>query len=82
MHTQITALAQASVSLPADKYPIANECLGLAEGAVDFVRREMYDESTGVLVRSWREGKGPVCFQLVSYRLSEQIVDITLNRGG
>ena len=25
-----------------------------------FIKKEMYDQSTGLLVRSWREGKGPV----------------------
>jgi hypothetical protein len=57
---QITTLIQASVSLPEDRYPIASRCRDLAENAVKFIRGEMYDESTGLLVRSWREGKGPV----------------------
>lgn len=71
LNCQITALAQASVSLPADRYPITGQhCLELAEQAVAFVRRDMYDETTRTLVRSWREGKGPVStpFPLVPSR--------------
>jgi len=55
----ISALAQASYSLPADTYPIAKRALELAEGAVAFIKKEMYDEEHGVLSRTWREGKGP-----------------------
>jgi uncharacterized protein YyaL (SSP411 family) len=58
--SQITTLIQASVSLPAEEYPIVGRCRELAENAVAFIKKEMYDESTGLLVRSWREGKGPV----------------------
>lgn len=45
--------------MPSDRYPIATQCIGMAESTVDFIRRELYDPSHG-LYRSWRYGKGPV----------------------
>ncbi|KAJ9125893.1 hypothetical protein QFC24_002678 [Naganishia onofrii] len=56
----ISALATASVVLPAERYPIASQCQAFASDAVAFIKTNLYDDSTRKLTRSWREGKGPI----------------------
>lgn len=56
---QLSALAKASNILPRGDYPIAKRCIEVANGVVDFIRSNMWDEGTKHLTRSWREGRGP-----------------------
>ncbi|KAH9930526.1 Six-hairpin glycosidase-like protein [Epithele typhae] len=42
------------------KVEVSREVLKLAENSAAFVRRNLYDEASGTLSRSFREGKGPV----------------------
>jgi uncharacterized protein YyaL (SSP411 family) len=46
--------------LPPDQYPIAVRCESLASEAVAFIKAKLFDEKSGKLARSWREGKGPI----------------------
>lgn len=57
---QISALALGSVVLPSEQYPIASRCESLATDAVAFIKTNLFDERSGKLTRSWREGKGPI----------------------
>ena len=41
-------------------YPEVQDALAAAEGAVRFVKENMWDESGQTLYRSWREGKGAI----------------------
>ncbi|GHJ87715.1 hypothetical protein NliqN6_4117 [Naganishia liquefaciens] len=56
----ISALALGSVVLPSEQYPIAGRCESLASEAVAFIKANLFDEQSGKLTRSWREGKGPI----------------------
>ncbi|WVR09254.1 hypothetical protein IAU60_006319 [Kwoniella sp. DSM 27419] len=55
----LSAVARAASILPSS-YPIREKLIPAAEEVVAFVRAEMWDESTGQLSRSYREGKGPI----------------------
>jgi uncharacterized protein YyaL (SSP411 family) len=56
----ISALARAS-SIPAESLADRRDAYrSAATAAADFVRRELWDETRGVLFRSWREGRGRV----------------------
>ncbi|KAI0707578.1 hypothetical protein C8T65DRAFT_740356 [Cerioporus squamosus] len=54
----ISGLSRAYEVLSADR-DIASNALKLAEGSSAFIRTQLFDEKTGELRRSYREGQGP-----------------------
>ncbi|KFY30112.1 hypothetical protein V494_08259 [Pseudogymnoascus sp. VKM F-4513 (FW-928)] len=54
----IGALARTGSSLRTVDPVVSQQCLNSAIAAARFVRKEMYDESTKILKRVWREGPG------------------------
>ncbi|KZT07968.1 uncharacterized protein LAESUDRAFT_698029 [Laetiporus sulphureus 93-53] len=52
----ISGLAKAAEVFQGEE---AASALKMAEDAAAFLRQHLYDETTGELARSWREGKGP-----------------------
>jgi uncharacterized protein YyaL (SSP411 family) len=55
----ISALARGHQVLAAAR-PEDSPYLGAATRAADFLQRELHDEATGTLYRSWREGRGDI----------------------
>ena len=58
MLVQISGLSRAYEVLSSDP-AVASKALKLAEGSAAFIRTHLYDETTGELRRSYREGQGP-----------------------
>ncbi|KAK1920575.1 hypothetical protein DB88DRAFT_503435 [Papiliotrema laurentii] len=56
----ISGLARIACLLDPKDYPEVQDALAAAEGAVRFVKENMWDESGQTLYRSWREGKGAI----------------------
>jgi uncharacterized protein YyaL (SSP411 family) len=56
---QVSALAKAVQVLPST-CTSASRALEVAEGVITFIKNNMWDASTRMLSRSWREGKGPI----------------------
>ncbi|KAL7283967.1 hypothetical protein ACG7TL_001239 [Trametes sanguinea] len=54
----ISGLSRAHEVLQADR-EIASQALGLAEASAKFIRANLYNEQSGELRRSYREGQGP-----------------------
>lgn len=54
----IGGLARSSAALRSESPGVAKDYLSAAERAVDFIRTELYDKSTGTLRRVYREGPG------------------------
>ena len=56
---QISGLSKAAEIL-GDKHQPPYPALKLAEDATSFIRSHLYDETSGELRRSYREGPGPI----------------------
>ncbi len=55
----ISALARGHQVL-SETHPEDSRYLGQATRAAEFIQRELYDAETGLLYRSWREGRGDI----------------------